>query len=50
MEIQKNINKIELSKEFVDVSGPRTLVKEVKSVRANLDVGNETDDFSKNCN
>ena len=44
---KRNINKIELSKEFVDVSGPRTLVKEVKSVRANLDVGNETDDFSK---
>ncbi|MCC0683386.1 CdaR family protein [Clostridioides sp. ZZV14-6345] len=44
---KRNINKIELNKDFVDVSGPRTLVKEVKSVRANLDVGNETEDFSK---
>lgn len=44
---KRNINKIELSKDFVDVSGPRSLVNEVKSVRANLDVGNKTEDFSK---
>ncbi|MER0280937.1 CdaR family protein [Clostridioides difficile] len=44
---KRNINKIELSKNVVDVSGPRSLVNEVKSVRANLDVGNQTEDFSK---
>lgn len=44
---KRNINKIELSKNFVDVSGPRSLVNEVKSVRANLDVGNQTENFSK---
>ncbi|MFL8710734.1 YbbR-like domain-containing protein [Clostridioides sp. GD02377] len=44
---KRNINKIELSKNVVDVSGSRSLVNEVKSVRANLDVGNQTEDFSK---
>ncbi|MCC0644288.1 MULTISPECIES: CdaR family protein [unclassified Clostridioides] len=44
---KRNIDNIELSKNYVDISGPMSLVKEVKSVRANLNVGNETEDFSK---
>ncbi|MCC0647661.1 CdaR family protein [Clostridioides sp. ZZV15-6598] len=44
---KRNIDKIELSKNYVDISGPMSLVKEVKNVRANLNVGNETEDFSK---
>ncbi|MCC0668109.1 CdaR family protein [Clostridioides sp. ZZV14-6153] len=44
---KRNIDNIELSKNYVDISGTMSLVKEVKSVRANLNVGNETEDFSK---
>ncbi|MCC0708928.1 CdaR family protein [Clostridioides sp. ES-S-0190-01] len=44
---KRNIDKIELNKNYVDISGPMSLVKEVKNIRANLNVGNETEDFSK---
>ena len=41
-----NIDNIEINKKTVDVSGPRTLVNKVTSIKANLDVDNKYKDFS----